>query len=124
MAQEFRNIIGGKSVDAASGATYDIVNPSTGEVYATAPASNGEDVDRAMRAAADAFETWGDTTPAERQMALLKIASAVEERTADFVKVESTNTGKPLALTESEELPPCVDQLRFFAGAARVPVST
>ncbi len=101
MSQQFRNIIGGKAVEAASGETYDIVNPATGEVYATAPVSGAEDVDRAMRAAAEAFETWRDTTPAERQKALLKIADALEARADELVEVESENTGKPLGLTES-----------------------
>ncbi len=116
----FRNIVNGESVGAADGATYDLVNPATGEVYAAAAASGAEDVDRAMRAADAAFETWGDTTPTERQRALLKIADALEARADEFVRVESENTGKPLQLTAEEELPPCVDQLRFFAGAARV----
>ena len=120
MAEQFQNIIAGNKVDAASGETYDIVNPSTGEVYAQAAASGPADVDRAMKAAADAFEAWGDTTPAERQIALLKMADALESRSAEFVKAESRNTGKPIGLTETEELAPCVDQLRFFAGAARV----
>jgi betaine-aldehyde dehydrogenase len=120
MVQQFRNIVGGESVEAVSGATYDLVNPATGQVYATAPASGPEDVDRAMKAADAAFETWGDTTPAERQRALLKIADALEARAPEFVKAECENTGKPIAMTETEELPPCVDQLRFFAGAARV----
>jgi betaine-aldehyde dehydrogenase len=119
-AQHFKNIIDGKPTAAASGETYGIVNPSTGEVYAQAPASGPEDVDRAMKAAEQAFESWGDTTPAERQLALLKMAAALESRADEFVKVESANTGKPLGLTATEELPPCVDQLRFFAGAARV----
>jgi betaine-aldehyde dehydrogenase len=116
----FRNIINGKAVDAADGSTYDLVNPATGEVYASAPASTEEDVDRAMKAADAAFETWGDTTPAERQKALLKIADALEARADEFVRVESQNTGKPIQMTADEELPPCVDQVRFFAGAARV----
>jgi betaine-aldehyde dehydrogenase len=116
----FRNVINGESVDAADGATYDLVNPATGEVYAAAPASRAEDVDRAYRAAERAFETWGDTTPAERQKALLKMADALEARADEFVRVEAENTGKPLQLTADEELPPCVDQIRFFAGAARV----
>jgi betaine-aldehyde dehydrogenase len=73
-----------------------------------------------MRAAAEAFETWGETTPAERQTALNKIADALERRAAEFVAVESENTGKPLALTASEEMPMALDQIRFFAGAARV----
>jgi betaine-aldehyde dehydrogenase len=116
----FRNVINGESVDAADGSTYDLVNPATGEVYAAAPASGPEDVGRAMRAADAAFETWGDTTPTERQRALLRIADALEARAEEFVQVESENTGKPLQLTAEEELPPCVDQIRFFAGAARV----
>jgi betaine-aldehyde dehydrogenase len=120
MTQNFRNVIDGELVDAASGATYDVVNPATGQVYATAPASSAEDVDRAMRAAEAAFESWGDTTPGERQVALLKIADALEHRAAEFVKVECENTGKPIHLTESEELPPSVDEFRFFAGAARL----
>jgi betaine-aldehyde dehydrogenase len=120
MTQKFSNIVNGERVDAASGQRYDVVNPSTGEVYATAPSSGTEDVDRAYRAAEKAFESWGDATPADRQRAMLKIADALEERTAEFVKIESENTGKPLGFTESEELPPAIDQLRFFAGAARV----
>jgi betaine-aldehyde dehydrogenase len=118
--QTFRNIVAGELVDAADAATYDVVNPATGEVYATAPASGPEDVDRAMKAAESAFESWRDTTPAERQRALLKIADALESRAEEFVRVESQNTGKPVQLTAEEELPPCVDQIRFFAGAARV----
>jgi betaine-aldehyde dehydrogenase len=119
-AQQFRNIINGEAVDAASGETYDIVNPATGEKYATAPASGPEDVDRAMKAAATAFESWGESTPAERQLAMLKMADALEARADEFVRAECDNTGKPIQLTAEEELPPCVDQLRFFAGAARI----
>src|SRR3954470_17223225 len=118
--QTFVNVVDGKTVGALSGAQYDVVNPASGEVYAKAPLSGAEDVDQAFGAAARAFETWRDTTPAERQRALLKIADALETRSEEFTKVESDNTGKPLALTASEELPPCVDQLRFFAGAARL----
>ncbi len=120
MTQKFSNLVNGEHADARSGRTYDVVNPSNGEVYATAPASGAEDVDAAYRAAERAFESWGETTPAERQRAMLKIADALEERTSEFVKVESENTGKPLGFTETEELPPAIDQLRFFAGAARV----
>ena len=115
-----RNFIDGASADAASGATYDVVDPATGRAYATAPASGAEDVDRAMRAAERAFETWGETTPKERQEALLRIAQALEDRTEEFVRAECENTGKPIGLTAEEELPPSVDELRFFAGAARV----
>jgi len=118
--QVFKNVINGELVDSASGETYDVVDPTTGEVYAQAPMSGAEDVDRAYAAAADAFETWGETTPAERQMALLKIAAKLEDRARDFVDVESKDTGKPIGFTIDEELPPAIDQIRFFAGAARV----
>ena len=116
----FHNVIDGQSRDASDGRVLDIVDPVSGLVYATSPLSGEADVDTALTAAAKAFETWRDTTPAERQLALLRIADAIESRTAEFVRVESADTGKPLALTTSEELPPCVDQIRFFAGAARV----
>jgi betaine-aldehyde dehydrogenase len=115
-----RNFIGGEYVHAADGKTADIVNPVTGEAYATAPVSSPEDVDRAMRAADSAFEGWRDATPGERQLALLKLADAMERRSDQLVGLESENTGKPLELTKSEEIPPMVDQVRFFAGAARM----
>jgi betaine-aldehyde dehydrogenase len=82
--------------------------------------SDQADIDAAYAAAGKAFETWGNTTPAERQTALLKIADAIEAHAEELIALESQNTGKPLALVASEEIPPMVDQIRFFAGAARV----
>jgi betaine-aldehyde dehydrogenase len=117
--ETLRNFVNGEPVDAADGATMPVVNPATGEKYATAPLSSAKDVEAAMQAAETAFETWRETTPSERQLALLKIADALESRAEEIVAVESQNTGKPLALTRSEEIPPMVDQVRFFAGAAR-----
>jgi len=113
------NFINGKSLPAQSGATSDLINPATGQVYASAPVSSAADVDQAMTAAAAAFVEWRDSTPSERQRALLKIADAFESRADELVAIESENCGKPLSLTASEELPPMVDQIRFFAGAAR-----
>ncbi|MGO4602163.1 gamma-aminobutyraldehyde dehydrogenase [Terrabacter sp. 2YAF2] len=118
--RQLRNFLGGQYVDPAGDTTLDIVDPSTARVVATAPVSGQADVDRAYAAASTAFETWGDTTPGERQAALLKFADAIEARAEDFVRLEGENTGKPHALTRSEEIPPMLDQLRFFAGAARV----
>jgi betaine-aldehyde dehydrogenase len=115
-----RNFVNGKAVEPVDGGYSDLVDPCTGEVFAQAPVSGPADVDAAMRAAAAAFETWRDTTPAERQRALLKIADAVEDRAGDLVDAEVRNTGKPRGLTASEELGPSADQIRFFAGAARV----
>ncbi|MFD3454176.1 gamma-aminobutyraldehyde dehydrogenase [Streptomyces sp. NPDC058691] len=115
-----RNYIDGEFRDAADGRTTEVVNPVTGETYATAPLSAAADVDAAMAAAAAAFPVWRDKTPSERQKALLKIADAIEARADELVAVESENTGKPIGLTASEEIPPMVDQIRFFAGAARM----
>jgi betaine-aldehyde dehydrogenase len=119
--RELRNFIDGEFTAAASGAGMDVINPSTGEVYATAPLSGPEDIDAACRAAQRAFEGgWRDTTPGERMTYLLKLADAIESNAEQLVAIESENTGKPRGLTMSEEIPPMVDQVRFFAGAARV----
>ncbi|MFE7813540.1 gamma-aminobutyraldehyde dehydrogenase [Streptomyces sp. NPDC057433] len=118
--RRLRNYIGGEFRDAADGRTTEVVNPVTGEAYATAPLSGQADVDAAMAAAAEAFPGWRDTTPAERQKALLKVADAVEERAEELIAAEVENTGKPVGLTRTEEIPPMVDQIRFFAGAARM----
>jgi betaine-aldehyde dehydrogenase len=117
--RQFENFIGGKPVPAESGVTSEIVNPSTGEAYATAPISGEADVEAAFAAAADAFPGWRDATPSERSLALLRIADSIESHADELVRIEAENTGKPLALTTSEEVPPMVDQIRFFAAAAR-----
>ncbi|MFB7746461.1 gamma-aminobutyraldehyde dehydrogenase [Streptomyces sp. NPDC056132] len=118
--RRLRNYIDGEFRDAADGRTIEVVNPATGQPYATSPLSGQEDVDAAMTAAAKAFPAWRDATPAERQRVLLKIADAIEERAEELIAAESENTGKPLELTRTEEVPPMVDQIRFFAGAARL----
>jgi betaine-aldehyde dehydrogenase len=118
--ERLRNFVNGERVDAKTGRFTPVVDPSTGEAYAEAPLSGPEDVDAAFQAAASAFGTWRDTTPSERSLMLWKLAAAIEDRADDFVAVEGRNTGKPLALTTSEEIPPMLDQIRFFAGAARV----
>ncbi len=117
--RKVQNFIGGEHVEAAEGRTYDLVNPSTGEQFAQAPLSSAEDVDRAFEVAEKAFESWRDTTPSDRQLALLRIADAIEERADEIVRAESENTGKPIGLTMQEEIPAAADQIRFFAGAAR-----
>ncbi|HEX9539796.1 MAG TPA: gamma-aminobutyraldehyde dehydrogenase [Streptosporangiaceae bacterium] len=117
---DLRNFIGGQWTDMAFDRRSELIDPSTGEVFATAPVSSEVEVDAAVASAADAFPGWRDATPAERSLALLRIADAIEARADQFVTAESQNTGKPLALTASEEIPPMVDQIRFFAGAARM----
>ena len=120
MSEKLRNFVDGVHADPAAGQYADLIDPSTGEVFASAPVSGPEDVDQAMKAAASAFETWRDATPRERQLTMLRFADALEARTDDLVDAECRNTGKPRQLTYEEELPPAIDHFRFFAGAARV----
>ena len=115
-----QNFINGKFVASKSGKTSELINPATGKVFATAPVSNLDDVNLAMKSAADAFVIWRDSTPSERQRALLKIADALEAKADQLIAIEVENCGKPIGLTKSEEIPPMIDQIRFFAGAARV----
>ena len=117
---ELRNFIHGEKVASAGGRTAPLINPSTGDAFATAPVSSPDDVERALRSAKDAFGSWRRTTPSERSLALIRIADAVEARAEELVRTECENTGKPFGLTMSEEIPPMVDQIRFFASAARL----
>jgi betaine-aldehyde dehydrogenase len=116
---ELRNFIDGRFVDPVDGRTEDVLDPSTGAATATAPVSGPADVDRAVAAARAAFESWSRTTPAERARALLRLADAVESRANVLTGLECADTGKPRAAFVEDELPACVDNLRFFAGAAR-----
>jgi betaine-aldehyde dehydrogenase len=114
------NYIGGEYVAPASGKYVELLSPVTGLPFAEMPISNGADIDSAVQSAARAFESWRRTTPSERSGYLLKIADAIEARAEEIVAIESENCGKVIAVTMSEEVPPMVDQIRFFAGAARV----
>ena len=114
-----QNFINGQKVSSSSDKTQDLINPATGEVFAKAPVSNAADVDKAMKAAEKAFEEWKESTPGERQKAINKIADAIEARSEELIQIESENTGKPIAVTRAEEIGPMLDQIRFFAGAAR-----
>jgi betaine-aldehyde dehydrogenase len=115
-----QNFIGGSYVDPADGRTSPVVDPSTGEAYTLASVSTAADVDAAMTAGARGFEAWRDSTPAERQRAMLRIADAVEARAGELIAAECRNTGKPVEATRQEEMAPLLDELRFFAGAARI----
>jgi betaine-aldehyde dehydrogenase len=115
-----QNFIDGEFSAPAEGRTEPIVNPATGQTIAHAPLSSGEDVNRAVAAARAAFEGWGNTTPGERSLALLKFADAIEEHGDEFARLEALDAGKPLEAVKTDEVPAMVDNLRFFAGAARV----
>ncbi|MDX6650298.1 MAG: betaine-aldehyde dehydrogenase [Solirubrobacteraceae bacterium] len=114
-----QNFIDGELVDAAEGGTQPVLNPATGETIAQAPDSGQADVDRAVSAARTAFEAWGRTTPAERSLALLRLADSIEAHGDEIAELESANAGKPIQAFKDDEIPFMVDNLRFFAGAAR-----
>jgi betaine-aldehyde dehydrogenase len=114
-----QNFIDSQPVDPADGQTEPILNPATGETIAEAPVSTAEDVDRAVTAARAAFDGWSTTTPGERASALLKLADAIEEHADEIAELESANAGKPINAFRDDEIPFMVDNLRFFAGAAR-----
>ena len=110
------NFVNGKRADARDGATTPLVDPCTGETYGAAARSGVADVDDAVAAASAAFDGWRAETPADRGRALLRIADAIEQDASRFIDAECRATGKPKALMAADEIPPLVDQLRFFAG--------
>jgi betaine-aldehyde dehydrogenase len=114
-----RNFIDGEFADASGGATTPVLNPATGQEIAQAPGSTKADVDRAVAAARAAFPGWAATTPGERALALLRLADALESRADELAELESDNAGKPINAFKDDEIPFLVDNLRFFAGAAR-----
>ena len=113
-----QNFVDGKYVESHADEALDVVEPATGITYAQAPISNAAEVHAAFESSARAFQVWGQSTPGERQLALLKIADAIEARSDEIVSVESRDTGKPLAAVRGEARA-ILNQIRFFAGAAR-----
>jgi betaine-aldehyde dehydrogenase len=115
-----RNFINGEYVDAKGDGSFAVIDPATEQSYATSPVSGAADVDAAYLAAAAAFEEWGESTPSERQLALFRIADVMEKRADEFADLESQDTGKPRTTLVDDEIMLSVDQIRFFAGAARI----
>ena len=116
----FNNFIDGESVAAAEGRTTDVLNPADGKAFAQAPDSTGRGRrPRRQGRARRAFDGWSNTTPGERSLALLKLADALEEHGDEIAELEARNAGKPLQAVKDDEIGAMVDNLRFFAGAAR-----
>ena len=116
---QHKNYIGGEWVDSAGGERMEVLNPATGETIAEVPASNDEDASRAVEAAKAALPEWLDSTPRERAEILLKLADVIEENAEELAQLESRNVGKPIAAARDEPSE-MADNLRFFAGAARI----
>jgi 1-pyrroline dehydrogenase len=116
---QHKNFVGGEWVDSAGGETMEVVNPSTGEVIAEVASSTAEDADRAVQAAKAALPEWLETTPGERAELLFKLADLIDDNADELAALESKNVGKPLSYAK-DEMPVASDNIRFFAGAARV----
>ncbi|MFL5948222.1 MAG: gamma-aminobutyraldehyde dehydrogenase [Gaiellaceae bacterium] len=116
---QHKNFVGGEWVDAVEGGTMEVLNPATGEAIAEVPRGTQADVDRAVEAAKTALPEWLETTPGERAEALLKLAAAIDDNAEELAELESQNVGKPLSYAR-DEMPVSADNLRFFAGAARL----
>jgi 1-pyrroline dehydrogenase len=117
--QQLQNLVGGESVDAVGGDTAEVLNPATGEPIAEVPHGSAADVDRAVEAANRAWPAWRESTPGERAWLLLALADLIDEHADELAELESRNVGKPLGAAR-DEMPVCADNLRFFAGAARI----
>jgi 1-pyrroline dehydrogenase len=115
----YKDLVGGESVDSVSGETMEVLNPATGEAIAEVPRATADDVGKAVEAAKKALPEWLETTPGERAEALLKLADLLDEHAEELAQLESTNVGKPLPAAR-DEMPVSSDNIRFFAGAARV----
>jgi 1-pyrroline dehydrogenase len=116
--ERHKNLVGGEWVEAVEGETEQVLNPATGEPIAEVPRGSEADVERAVEAAKRAWPEWRETTPQERSELLLALADAIEQDREELARVESENVGKPIAHSRVE-LGKCLDNLRFFAGAAR-----
>src|SRR5919198_1254687 len=116
---QHKNFVGGEWVDSIDGGTMEVLNPSTGETIAEVPSATAADVDRAVEAAKKALPEWLETTPQERSELLLRLAAAIDEHADELAQIESQNVGKPLSYAR-DEMPVCSDNIRFFAGAARI----
>ena len=116
---QMKNFVGGEWVDAVEGGTMEVINPATGETIAEVPRGTEADVERAVGAARKAWDDWRWKTPKDRMELLLKLADAIDENADELTQLESQNVGKPFAIA-ADEMPACADNLRFFAGGARV----
>ena len=115
------NIIGGRSVAAAGGASRDLINPATGGIHDTATESGAADVDAAVASARETFDSWRHTTPADRSAMLIRAADVLEAHADDLADIEVADTGKLRDVTRDEEIPASIDVVRFYAGACRMP---
>ena len=118
LASPQKLLIDGKRVDAASGETFEVLDPSDNSVLTHVPKGNKEDIDRAVKAARNAFENgpWRKITVSERGKLLWKLADLIEQRTEEFAQLETLDNGKPLSIARAADVPLTVDHFRYYAG--------
>ncbi len=114
---KIKNFIGGEFVEPRTGNYLENVEPATGKPYSQVPDSGQEDVELAVAAAEKAFPDWSKKTTAERSTILLRIADLIERDLEKFARAESVDTGKPITLARSLDIPRAVANFRFFATA-------
>ena len=119
MLAAMHQYIGGQRRDAASGKTFDVLDPSTNEVVETVTLAGPDDVDAAVGAAATAFREWSRATPAERSTVLLDAAKLLDGRAEELARLESRQAGMPIRLAREFDVPGTVDNTAFFGTAAR-----
>src|SRR5450759_4194721 len=118
---EYKLLINGELVNSSTGKTVDDIGPASGQSIAQVPESSVEDVDRAVSAAREAFDDgrWSGLPHGARATILEKLATLLEEHSAELAEMESRDTGKPIKLARDSDIPFAADNLHFFAGAAR-----
>jgi betaine-aldehyde dehydrogenase len=110
--------INGRAVEGG-GQTHDILNPADGSVVESLRLATADDVDRAVRAAAEAFPRWSTATPADRSTVLHDLAARMSARAEEYAHAEAVQAGKPIRLAREFDVPGSIDNAEFFAGAAR-----
>lgn len=117
--EKYGNFIGGKFVAPKGGQYFENTSPTNNQLIAKYPRSQKEDVDMAIDAAWEAFESWGKTSATERASVLNKIADKLEEKLEEFAAIETYDNGKPIRETVNADIPLAVDHFRYFAGVIR-----
>ena len=112
--------INGKFEKSASGKTFEVINPATGEVLANVQEGDKEDIDRAVKAARKAANAWAEVPAAGRSIMLSKVADLLEARKDEFAKFDTLNTGKPIVESTFVDIPMSIDCFRFYSAAARM----
>jgi phenylacetaldehyde dehydrogenase len=120
VAEQRKHLIGGRWVEAASGKTFPVYNPATEDVIVYVAEGNEEDIDRAVKAARQAFESgpWPTLTPAERGKMIWRLGDLIYEHLEELAQLESLDNGKPITVARAADVPLAADMFQYMAGWA------